>query len=219
VFSIAGDPVGTGIVDSLSRPGGNATGFAQFEFSLSGKWLELLKQVAPGVTRAAILRDASLGTGTSQFAAIQAVASSLRMEVVPINLRDAADIEQSIEIFARTPNGGLILTASGSAQRHRDMVISLAARHKMPAIYYARFFVVARVVLVRIAIVGGQLEPLDAEIESGEIGGRRLRWGLLSGRKRSAVHRGDELREHVRQRRARGLSRRGGRSRAAHRDG
>src|SRR6185436_9816865 len=96
VFSIAGDPVGTGIVDSLSRPGGNATGFAQFEFSLSGKWLELLKQVTPGVTRAAILRDASLGTGTSQFAAIQAVASSLRMEVVPINLRDAADIEQSI---------------------------------------------------------------------------------------------------------------------------
>ena len=143
VFPVVGDPVGTGLVDSLARPGGNATGFAQFEFSLSGKWLELLKQIAPGVSRAAILRDAGLGTGTSQFAAIQAMAPSLRMEVNPINMRDAREIEQSVEAFARAPNVGLILTASGSAQRHRDLVISLAARHKLPAVYYARFFVAA----------------------------------------------------------------------------
>jgi putative tryptophan/tyrosine transport system substrate-binding protein len=143
VFPIAGDPVGTGLVNSLSRPGGNATGFAQFEFSLSGKWLELLKQIAPNVTRAAILRDAGLGTGTSQFAAIQAMAPILRVEVNPINMRDAEEIEQSVETFARAQGGGLILTASGSAQRHRDLIISLAARHKLPAIYYARFFVAA----------------------------------------------------------------------------
>ena len=141
VFPIAGDPVGTGLVNSLARPGGNATGFAQFEFSLSGKWLELLKQIAPGVTRAAILRDPGLGTGTSQFAAIQAMAPLLRMEVNPINMRDAGDIEQSVETFARAQNGGLILTASGSAQRHRNLIISLAARHKLPAVYYSRFFV------------------------------------------------------------------------------
>ena len=143
VFPIAGDPVGTGLVNSLARPGGNATGFAQFEFSLSGKWLELLKQMVPGVTRAAILRDAGLGTGTSQFAAIQAMAPTLRMEVNPINMRDADEIEQSVETFARAQDGGLILTASGSAQRHRDLIISLAARYKLPAVYYARFFVAA----------------------------------------------------------------------------
>jgi putative tryptophan/tyrosine transport system substrate-binding protein len=143
VFPIAGDPVGTGLVNSLARPGGNATGFAQFEFSLSGKWLELLKQIAPGVARAAILRDAGLGTGTSQFAAIQAMAPMLRMEVNPINMRDADEIKQSVDTFARAQDGGLILTASGSAQRHRDLIISLAARYKLPAVYYARFFVTA----------------------------------------------------------------------------
>jgi len=143
VFPVAGDPVGTGLVDSLARPGGNATGFAQFEFSTSGKWLELLKQVAPDATRAAILRDPGLGTGTSQFAAIQAVAPALRVDVSPINMRDAPEIEQSVETFAREPNGGLILTASGSAQRHRDLIIALAARHELPAVYYARFFVTA----------------------------------------------------------------------------
>jgi len=143
VFPVVGDPVGTGIVDSLARPGGNATGFAQFEFSMSGKWLELLKQVAPDMNRAAVLRDPLLGTGTSQFAAVQAVAPSLRVEVTPINMRDAGEIEQSVETFARTPNGGLILTASGAAQRHRELIIALAARHKLPAVYYARFFVAA----------------------------------------------------------------------------
>jgi putative ABC transport system substrate-binding protein len=143
VFPIAGDPVGTALVNSLARPGGNATGFAQFEFSLSGKWLELLKQIAPNVTRAAILRDAGLGTGTSQFAAIQAIAPILSVEVNPINMQEPEEIEQSVEMFARAQDGGLILTASGSAQRHRDLVISLAARHKLPAVYYARFFVAA----------------------------------------------------------------------------
>ena len=143
VFPIAGDPVGTGLVNSLARPGGNATGFAQFEFSISGKWLELLKQIVPGVTRAAILRDAGLGTGTSQFAAIQAMAPMLRVEVTPISMHDVGELEQSIETFARAPNGGLILTASGAAQRHRDLIITLAARYKLPAVYYARFFVAA----------------------------------------------------------------------------
>jgi putative tryptophan/tyrosine transport system substrate-binding protein len=143
VFPIAGDPVAGGYVDSLARPGGNATGFAQFEFSLSGKWLELLKQVAPGVARVAVLRDTALGTGTSQFAVIQAVAPSLRVEVNPVNMRDAGEIEQSVETFARSPNGGLIVTAGGAAQRHRDLIITLAARHKLPAVYFQRFFVTA----------------------------------------------------------------------------
>jgi ABC-type uncharacterized transport system substrate-binding protein len=143
VFPVAGDPVAGGIVDNLARPGGNATGFAQFEFSLSGKWLELLKEITPGVTRAAVFRDPTLGTGTSQFAVIQAVAPSLRMEVNPVNMRNAGEIEQSVETFARASNGGLIVTAGGAAQRHRDLIIGLAARHKLPAVYYERFFVAA----------------------------------------------------------------------------
>ena len=143
VFPVAGDPVAGGIVDNLARPGGNATGFAQFEFSLSGKWLELLKEITPGVTRAAVFRDPTLGTGTSQFAVIQAVAPSLRMEVNPVNMRNAGEIEQSVETFARASNGGLVVTAGGAAQRHRDLIIGLAARHKLPAVYYERFFVAA----------------------------------------------------------------------------
>ena len=123
VFPVAGDPVASGYVASLARPGGNATGFAQFEFSLSGKWLEMLKQIAPGVTRAAVLRDVALGSGTSQFAVIQAMAPSLRVEVTPISMRDASEIEQSVETFARTPNGGLIVTAGGAAQRHRELIV------------------------------------------------------------------------------------------------
>ena len=141
VFPVVGDPVGAGVVDSLARPGGNATGFMNFEFSLSGKWLELLKQIAPGVTRVAVLRDPAVGSGTSQFAVIQAVAPSLRVEVNPVNMRDAGEIEHSIEVFARAPNGGLIVTAGGAAQRHRELIITLAARHKLPAVYYERFFV------------------------------------------------------------------------------
>ena len=143
VFPVAGDPVASGYVASLARPGGNATGFAQLEFSLSGKWLEMLKQIAPSVTRAAVLRDVALGSGTSQFAVIQAMAPSLRVEVTPISMRDASEIEQSIETFARSPNGGLIVTAGGAAQRHRKLIVAHAARCKLPAVYFDRSFVAA----------------------------------------------------------------------------
>jgi putative tryptophan/tyrosine transport system substrate-binding protein len=141
VFPVAGDPVAAGFVDNLARPGGNATGFMTFEYNLSGKWLELLKEIAPGVTRAAVLRDPAVITGASQFAAIQAVAPSLRVEVNPINLRDAGEIEHAVAAFARASNGGLIVTTGGFAQLHRGLIITLAARHKLPAVYYERFFV------------------------------------------------------------------------------
>ena len=143
VFTIVIDPVGAGFVDSLARPGGNATGFMNFEYSISGKWLELLKQIAPGVTRVAVLRDAAQGFATSQFAVIQAVAPSLRVEVNPVNIRDATEIEREVAAYARTPNGGLILTASALAVVHRNLIITLAARHKLPAIYFERFFAAA----------------------------------------------------------------------------
>ena len=143
VFPILGDPVGAGYVDSLARPGGNVTGFMNFEFSMGGKWLELLRQIAPNVTRAAVLRDTAEGSGTSQFAAIQAVAPSLRVEIKPFNMRDASEIERDIEAFAHSPDGGLIVTASASATLHRDLIIKLAARHKLPAVYFDRFFVAA----------------------------------------------------------------------------
>src|SRR5450759_1068270 len=143
VFPLANDPVAAGYVDSLAQPGGNATGFMLFEYSLSGKWLELLKEIAPTVTRAAVLRDTTQGSGTSQFAVIQAAAPSLRVEVIPINMRDAGEIERAITAFARSSNGGLIVTASAAAVRHRDLIITLAARHKMPAVYWERFFVAA----------------------------------------------------------------------------
>jgi putative ABC transport system substrate-binding protein len=143
VFPIAGDPVGAGIVNSLARPGGNVTGFMNLEFGLSGKWLELLKQIAPGTTQAAILRDTVEGSGTSQFAVIQAVAPSLRMEVVPVNMRDAGEIERAIEVFARSPNGGLIVTAGAAATRFRELIVPLAARHKLPAVYFERSLVAA----------------------------------------------------------------------------
>jgi putative ABC transport system substrate-binding protein len=143
VFPIAADPVGAGFVDSLARPGGNATGFMTYEYSLGGKWLELLKQIAPSMTRAAVLRDATQGGGTSVFAAIQTVAPSLRVEVNPINLRDAGEIERAVAAFARVPNGGLVVTASGSTERHRDLIITLADRHKLPTIYPDRTYVAA----------------------------------------------------------------------------
>ena len=143
VFPVAGDPVAAGFVDSLARPGGNATGFLVFEYSLSGKWLELLKEIAPGVTRAAVLRDTATPTGPAQFGVIQSVAPSLRMEVNPVNVRDAGEIERAVAAFARSSNGGLIVPASGSAQRHRDLIIALAARHKLPAVYWEGLFVAA----------------------------------------------------------------------------
>jgi putative ABC transport system substrate-binding protein len=140
VFPVVTDPVGAGYVDSLARPGGNATGFLSFEYSISGKWLELLKEIVPGATRVAVLRDSVQGSSTSQFAVIQAAAPSFRMEVNPINMRDTGEIERAIAAFARSPNGGLIVTASGAANIHRDLIVTLAARHKLPAVYYERFF-------------------------------------------------------------------------------
>jgi ABC-type uncharacterized transport system substrate-binding protein len=141
VFALVADPVGAGFVDSLSRPGGNATGFLMFEYSLSGKWLEVLKQIAPGVTRAAVIRDPAISAGTGQFGVIQSVAASLGVEVSPVNVRDAVEIERAIAAFARSPNGGLIVTASALSAVHRDLIIALSARHKLPAVYYERYFV------------------------------------------------------------------------------
>ena len=143
VFPTVVDPVGAGFVDSLARPGGNATGFLAFEYSLGGKWLELLKQIAPNVTRVAVLRDATIPSGTGQFGVIQAVAPSLRVEANPINMREAGEIERAVVAFARSPNGGLILTASGKAFLHHKLVITLAARHKLPAVYYERSYIAA----------------------------------------------------------------------------
>jgi putative ABC transport system substrate-binding protein len=141
VFVLVPDPVGAGFVDSLSRPGGNATGFTPFEFGMSAKWLELLKEIAPGVTRAAVLRDAATTAGIGQFGAIQSMAPSLGIEVSPVNVRDAGEIERTITAFARQPNSGLIVLSSATAIAHRDLIITLAARHKLPAIYFARYFV------------------------------------------------------------------------------
>ena len=141
VFPVVSDPVAAGFVDSLARPGGNATGFMTGEYSMSGKWLELLKQIAPGVTRAAVLRDATQGSGTSQFAVIQAAAPSLGVEVKPVNMRDAEEIERGVTAFARSPGGGLVVAAGPAATRHRDLIVKLAAQHRLPAVYYERYFV------------------------------------------------------------------------------
>jgi putative ABC transport system substrate-binding protein len=141
VFAIVPDPVGSGFVNSLSRPGGNATGFMQFEYSLSAKWVELLKEIAPGVTRAAVFWDPAITAGIGQFAIIQSVAPSVGMEVSPVNIRDAAETERAVAAFARQPNGGLIVTASALAQVHRDLIVTLAARHKLPAVYFQRILV------------------------------------------------------------------------------
>src|ERR1700730_14055489 len=141
VFVLVIDPVGAGFVASLARPGGNATGFTIFEYGMSGKWLELLKEIAPRVTRAAVLRDPAIASGIGQFAAVQAVAPSLGVELSPVDVRDAGEIERAVAAFARSDNGGLIVTASALATRHRDLIITLAARHKLPAVYAGRWFV------------------------------------------------------------------------------
>jgi len=143
VFTYAADPVGAGFVDSLARPGGKATGFLSSEYSIAGKWLELLKQIAPGVTRVAVLRDPANPSGTGQFGAIQAMAPSLRVEVNPVDTRDAGDIERAVAALARARNGGLIVTGAVGAQLHRDLINTLAARHKLPAVYFDRNFVAA----------------------------------------------------------------------------
>jgi putative tryptophan/tyrosine transport system substrate-binding protein len=135
------DPVGAGFVDSLQKPGGNATGFMLFEYSLSGKWLELLKQIAPTVTRAAVLRDPTIASGIGQFAAVQTVAPSLRVDLSAVDVRDAAEIERAVTAFARSPNGGLIVTASALTTRYRELIIALAARLGLPAVYPYRLFV------------------------------------------------------------------------------
>jgi putative ABC transport system substrate-binding protein len=141
VFAIVVDPVGAGFVASLARPGGNATGFTMFEYGMSGKWLELLKQIAPGVTRAAVLRDPAIASGIGQFGAVQAVAPSLRVELSPVDVRDAPEIERAVTAFAGIENGGLVVTGSPSSTLHRELIIALAARHKLPAVYWQRFYV------------------------------------------------------------------------------
>jgi putative tryptophan/tyrosine transport system substrate-binding protein len=143
VFVVVPDPVGAGFVKGLARPGGNATGFLMFEYSVSAKWLELLKEIAPGVTRVAVIRDSDNTAGTGQWGAIQSVAPSLRVELSPVNVRNADEIERDVTEFARLPNGGLIVTASALAAVHRDHIIALTAQRKLPTIYYERNYVSA----------------------------------------------------------------------------
>jgi len=143
VFAGTIDPVGAGFVDSLARPGGNTTGFVLFEYSMGAKWLELLKEIAPNVTRVAVLRDPAIASGTGQFGAIQSVAPSLGVELTPVNVRDPGEIERAISEFARSSNGGLIVTAAPLALVHRDLIVTLAARHKLCAVYSLRPFVTA----------------------------------------------------------------------------
>ena len=143
VFPVVADPVAAGYVDNLARPGGNASGFMAYEYSLGGKWLELLKQIAPSVTRVAVFRDPDISSGTGQFGAIQTAAPSLRVEVNPVNVRDGGEIERAVTDFGRSPNGGLIVPGSAAAQRHRELIVTLAARHKLPTLYFDRTFVAA----------------------------------------------------------------------------
>jgi putative ABC transport system substrate-binding protein len=141
VFTLTVDPVGAGHVASLARPGGNATGFTGYEYGLAAKWLELLKEIAPRVTRAAVVRDAATPQGVGLFAVIRGASSALSMELRPVDVRNADEIERGITAVARDGNGGLIVTASGLAIVHRDLIITLAARHKLPAIYFQHYFV------------------------------------------------------------------------------
>jgi putative ABC transport system substrate-binding protein len=143
VFVSVPDPVGAGFVDSLARPGGNATGFINFEYGISAKWLELLKEIAPSVRRVAVIRDPTLAVGAGQFGAMQAVAPTFGVELSPVNVRDAAEIERAVAAFASSSNGGLIVTGSALAVVHRALIVTLVARHKLPAVYFERFFVTA----------------------------------------------------------------------------
>jgi putative ABC transport system substrate-binding protein len=137
------DPVGAGLVESLARPGSNVTGFLLYEYSMSGKWLELLKEIAPSVTRVAVLRDPAISSGAVQFGVIQAAAPSLRVEVSPVNVRNGVEIERAVVAFASSPNGGLIVPGSGLATVHRDLFVTLAAQHRLPAVYSNRVFIAA----------------------------------------------------------------------------
>jgi putative tryptophan/tyrosine transport system substrate-binding protein len=143
VFLNVADPVGAGFVDNLARPGGNATGFTPFEFGIGAKWLELLKEIAPDIKRAAVIRDPAISTGIGQFGAIQSAAPSLGVELTPVNVRDTAEIERAVAAFARFPNGGLIVTASPLATAHRELIIAVVAQYKLPAVYYEQYFVTA----------------------------------------------------------------------------
>ena len=143
VFPVANDPIGAGYVNSLARPGGNVTGFMLHEYSIGVKWLELLKEIAPNVTRVAVLRDSANPAQTAQFGVIQAVAPMLKVEVIPVGMRDAGEIEQAVETFARAPHGGLIVVGGGASVRYRDLIVTLAAQRQLPAVYWEHFFVVA----------------------------------------------------------------------------
>jgi len=172
VFNSIADPVGSGYIDSLARPGGNVTGFVLFDYALTAKWMELLNQIAPTVTRVAVLRDPALTVGVGQFAVIQYVAPSVGMEVSAISMRDPREIEQDIAKFASSPNGGLILTASSLSVVHRDLVVGLAAKHKLPAVYYRRYFV-----------TGGGLMSYGSEIEEQFRGAAQYVDRILKGEK------------------------------------
>ena len=143
VFTQTPDPIGAGFVDSLARPGGNVTGFSIFDYNIAGKWLELLKQIAPGVTRAAVIRDPATPQGIGQFSAVHAVAPSLGLDVSPINASEPSEVERAIKAFAHSPNSGLIVTGSNFAITHRELIIKLASEQKLPTVYPIRFFVVA----------------------------------------------------------------------------
>jgi len=172
VFNSIADPVGSGFIDTLARPGGNATGFILFDYGLAAKWVELLKEIAPTVTRVAVLRDPDLTVGIGQFAVVQYVAPSVGMEVSAINMRDAREIEQDITRFADSPNGGLIQTGSALAVVHRDLVVGLAAKYKLPAVYHRRYFV-----------TGGGLMSYGPEIEEQFRGAARYVDRILNGEK------------------------------------
>jgi putative ABC transport system substrate-binding protein len=141
VFTMIVDPVGSGFVESLARPGGNTTGFALYEYGISGKWLELLKEIAPRVTRVAVFRDSTLAAGGGQLGALEGVARSFGVELIPVGVRDASEIERALATFARQANGGLVVTGSALASAHRKLIVTLAARHQLPAVYTLRYFV------------------------------------------------------------------------------
>jgi putative ABC transport system substrate-binding protein len=143
VFTIVVDPLGSGFVNNLARPGGNVTGFALFEYSLSGKWLDLLKQISPDMRRVAVIRDPSIASGTGQFAVIQGVAPALGLEVTVINIRDRAEMERAVSAFAGLSNGGLVVTAGPLSTLNRNLIITLAGRYKLPSVYPFHFFATA----------------------------------------------------------------------------
>jgi putative ABC transport system substrate-binding protein len=172
VFNSVIDPVGSGYIDSLARPGGNATGFINFDYALAAKWAELLKEIAPTVTRVAVLRDSATAGGTGQFAVIQSVAPSIGLNVSVINMRDARQIEQDITRFASSPNGGLILTGSAAAVVHQNLIVALAAQHKLPAVYYRRHFV-----------TGGGLISYGYDVDEQYRGAARYVDRILKGEK------------------------------------